>query len=492
MPLIWARSDPEFRLTHGKLFETAYPRKYLPHVTDAQKQSMSQNDVYKITSNVFEHPSLDLDSIFQYSRLTGLVSIEDKVSIQLFLKECQDDIKLLDTKIRDNISTIARLSCDLAEASARMVQKVSQVRLCEYLLSSPQNLPQDILEEIFLACLAAGEDLYPGQTCPSLQLSAVCHRWRTIALSMPTLWNGLHLSSPTVHQIKSAESWASRCYLPTLTLEFDKANYSTRSSVRLREFLDTLRGPSRSLRKIDVIGLEGTLGEVIKEFLVEREQLALEELVHRDSSKGLPSLPKSLPNLRRIYAQTPPLDWHQFPPPSQLTVLWLTSKVQCTMLVNILVNCHDLESLYIRIGEDGLQYSLESLISKDITVPKLKYLGLWDEYRAEEPPVDLLRRITFPSLRVVEYSVSQRRQDSLLWLGFIHALHSVRRLTFQFHDLLPPIDTFAHLLGHASSISELLISTTAPCMPMAFFSTATQRFRICLDRDNSPVFRSSS
>ncbi|TFK64482.1 hypothetical protein BDN72DRAFT_748517, partial [Pluteus cervinus] len=90
-------------------------------------------------------------------------------------------------------STIAQLSRDLTRVSARMVQKVSQVRLCEYLLSPLEHLPQDVLEQIFLACLATNDDPAPDPTYAPLQLAAVCHRWRTIALSMPSLWNNLYI-----------------------------------------------------------------------------------------------------------------------------------------------------------------------------------------------------------------------------------------------------------------------------------------------------------
>ncbi|TFK64481.1 hypothetical protein BDN72DRAFT_963198 [Pluteus cervinus] len=478
MSSIWAKGDPEVHLTFENLFETAYPQNYLPHLTDSRNLLITQDEADQITSSIFQHPALDLQSIFQDSRLSGLVpSKDDRTAIQTFLRECQDDIQLLDTKIKDAISTIAQLSRDLTQTSAQMVQKTSQVRLCEYLLSSHRILPQDVLEEVFLACLETNAgDPTPIPTCPPLQLAAVCHRWRTIALSMPTLWNGLHLTSASVSEVQLAKTWASRCYLPSLTLEFDKlGDIESESSAMLYGLLDTLQGASRSPRDIDLIGLGGPLGSMVQKFILERDQPALEELVLRDFDRALHSLPKASTSLRRIYTHKPPESWRTSPPPSQLTVLWLTSKIHCTTLVMFLANCPNLRSLYVDIREDGLRLAPEQLISRDIIVPGLTYLGLWDGYYDGEPPKDLLQGITFPSLRVVEYCVSKRSQDSTLWLGLIHALNSTHRLTLQFHDALPSLDSFTRMLEHAPNISELSISTNTRFMPDIIISLASMR-----------------
>ncbi|TFK64480.1 hypothetical protein BDN72DRAFT_963197 [Pluteus cervinus] len=469
MPSLWAKGDSQVGLHVGNLYETAYPRNYLPHMRDSWKPLMTRDEIDLVASNIFEHPYLDLDAIFQDFRLSGHIATKHTLPITALLQECQDDIKLLDVKIRDTISAIAKLSRYLAQTSARLVQKVSQVRLCRYLLSSPKHLPQDVLEEIFLASLATNDDPSPHPNCPPLQLAAICHRWRTITLSMPTLWNGLYLSSGTPSEIELAKLWASRSYLPTLTLEFDTGGLrvGVESSSMLDQLFDTLRGPSRSPRRIDLVGWKGHFRDVLTRFLLKRDHLVLDEFVHRDSSRtlwALPSLPRA-PSLRRVYTHLPPPIWRHSPPPSQLTVLWLTSKIHCDTLVIFLVKCPNLESLYVEISESGLQFSPKPVVSRDITIRQLKYFGLWNGYGSKLPE-DLLHRLTFPSLRVVEYcGLKRRTQDSTLWLGFSHALDPVQRLTLQFHDAIPSMDTITHLLERAPSITELSISTTDQFMP---------------------------
>ncbi|TFK64468.1 hypothetical protein BDN72DRAFT_881488 [Pluteus cervinus] len=461
MSTLWKRGEAQVGLNFGNLFEVAYPQNHLPHVTDWQKIQMTQAEVDHVATNLFEHPTLDLRSIFQVFRLSGLSS-NDSSHIQSFLEECQNDIKALDTTIKDTISKIAQLSRDLTEASARMVQKVSQVGLCEYLLSSPTHLPQDIIEQIFLACLTAGDDPAQDQQSVPLQLAAVCHRWRTIALSLPALWNGLSIDS--IGDIELAKIWARRCYLPSLTLDLDSIDPDVTAPAKLKELFAVLQGHSVLLRKIN-IKWGGALDGMTEKFIMEGNHPALEELVLRGEDWVLPSLPECSTSLRRIYSHLPPIAWHHSPPPSQLTVLWLTSTIHWNTLVVFLANCPNLESLYVHLDEEGLQLDPEPLVSQDIVLHQLSYFGLWDDCDETQPPDALLQGVTFPSLRIMEYCVCERLEgESTLWLGFIHALKPVRRLTLQFHEKLPSLDTFTRVLEHATSVTELSISTYADFM----------------------------
>ncbi|TFK70888.1 hypothetical protein BDN72DRAFT_958505 [Pluteus cervinus] len=455
MPGLWAKDDPKFSLTLRKLFDVAYPEEYLLHVTSSRKVLMTQEKVDEVVLNTFEHPSLDLNSIFQDFRLSGVLPTKDTIPIQSFLASCHRDIKRLDTKIKDTISTIAQLSCELTEASAHLVQSVSQVRLCEYLLSPPEHLPQDVLEQIFLACLATNKHPSPHPNRAPLQLAAVCHRWRTIALSMPLLWNGLYIS--TAGHVELAKTWVSRCYRPSLSLRLEDNDIS---SSDLEAVLGGLQSPALALRKIDVARLGGSRGDIMKNFIFERDHPDLDELVLRGSETALPSLPPSS-SLRRFYSHVPPDSWRHSPPPSQLTVLWLTTKIHYNTLVIFLAHCPILESLYVKLSGQGFRLDPEPQVSTDLTLSRLHYFGFWDSYDGEGPQEDLLRKFNFPSLRVVEYCHS--RKISTLWSGLIYALKSVHRLTLQLHRE-PSLGYLVHLLEHATSLRELSIHIEAPYM----------------------------
>ncbi|KAJ6592359.1 hypothetical protein B0H19DRAFT_886738, partial [Mycena capillaripes] len=51
-----------------------------------------------------------------------------------------------------------------------------------------QRLPVELLHEIFCACLPHAKYTPASKRLAPLLVSWVCSRWRSIALSIPTLW----------------------------------------------------------------------------------------------------------------------------------------------------------------------------------------------------------------------------------------------------------------------------------------------------------------
>ncbi|KAJ7653131.1 hypothetical protein DFH06DRAFT_1093353 [Mycena polygramma] len=67
------------------------------------------------------------------------------------------------------------------------------------LVSYPRRLPQDVVEQIFLACLPAQHSARVMSLAEApLLLCRICSAWRKIAIRMPRLWNHLHVSWPFV------------------------------------------------------------------------------------------------------------------------------------------------------------------------------------------------------------------------------------------------------------------------------------------------------
>ncbi|KAJ6514307.1 hypothetical protein C8R47DRAFT_940316, partial [Mycena vitilis] len=78
------------------------------------------------------------------------------------------------------------------------VLTVQRNRLHDYiephaaLISYPRRLPQDVVEEIFLACLPTHHNAVMSVTEAPLLLGRICSAWRSIALVAPRLWSSLH------------------------------------------------------------------------------------------------------------------------------------------------------------------------------------------------------------------------------------------------------------------------------------------------------------
>ncbi|KAJ7340874.1 hypothetical protein DFH08DRAFT_245881 [Mycena albidolilacea] len=64
------------------------------------------------------------------------------------------------------------------------------------LLSPARRLPQDVMEEIFVAALPSDRNAIMSSAESPLLLCHVCRTWRAIALSTPRLWGSLHVVVP--------------------------------------------------------------------------------------------------------------------------------------------------------------------------------------------------------------------------------------------------------------------------------------------------------
>ncbi|KAK6996911.1 hypothetical protein R3P38DRAFT_3370720 [Favolaschia claudopus] len=101
------------------------------------------------------------------------------------------------SQIRANIlpyeTELAKLNALIQRLSAPRDQVKDYVDSHRALISHPRRLPQDILAEIFLACLPTTHDAVMSPTEPPLLLGRICSRWRSIAFAFPRLWSSLHI-----------------------------------------------------------------------------------------------------------------------------------------------------------------------------------------------------------------------------------------------------------------------------------------------------------
>ncbi|KIY66044.1 hypothetical protein CYLTODRAFT_314043, partial [Cylindrobasidium torrendii FP15055 ss-10] len=94
------------------------------------------------------------------------------------LKEFISDVK---DEIQDMENAIQALKTQLDDGKRFLAAH-------EGLLCRALDLPNEILNEVFMLCLDE-HGCYPlyGR-CGPWSLSAVCRRWRQVAISMPKLW----------------------------------------------------------------------------------------------------------------------------------------------------------------------------------------------------------------------------------------------------------------------------------------------------------------
>ncbi|KAK7001467.1 hypothetical protein R3P38DRAFT_2649607 [Favolaschia claudopus] len=88
---------------------------------------------------------------------------------------------------------VARLDALIQDLCAQRERMKDYVDSHRALISHPRRLPQEILEEIFIACLPTAHNAVMSSTEPPLLLGRICSRWRSIAFALPRLWSSLHV-----------------------------------------------------------------------------------------------------------------------------------------------------------------------------------------------------------------------------------------------------------------------------------------------------------
>ncbi|KAL0566837.1 hypothetical protein V5O48_015160 [Marasmius crinis-equi] len=132
-------------------------------------------------------PDLQPDIETQLRSLQPIV-VHEVPKISQFLREAKADLDIYD-----------RIICDLEDKITKVRAKRDslQTYVARYssLLSPVRRLPSEIIQEIFaFASVGIGRagnmlGVYSQWESRAMRISAICHRWRTIALDTPELWS---------------------------------------------------------------------------------------------------------------------------------------------------------------------------------------------------------------------------------------------------------------------------------------------------------------
>ncbi|KAK6977586.1 hypothetical protein R3P38DRAFT_3123704 [Favolaschia claudopus] len=151
--------------------------------------------------NPSENAQMSPESPFQSHLYTNYIPTDPEISqIRAHLVPHEAELVHLDALIQDLCAQRVRVKAYLDSYKA--------------LISHPRRLPQDILEEIFLACLPTAHDAVMSLAEPPLLLGRICSRWRAIAFALPRLWSSLHIHVDYVkwneERIAAIDEWLKR------------------------------------------------------------------------------------------------------------------------------------------------------------------------------------------------------------------------------------------------------------------------------------------
>ncbi|KAJ7898507.1 hypothetical protein B0H13DRAFT_2031678 [Mycena leptocephala] len=89
---------------------------------------------------------------------------------------------------------LARLQSLIHDLTVQQDRVKAHIDSHRALMSYPRRLPQDVVEQIFLACLPTRHNSVMSVAEAPLLLGHICSAWRSIAFAMPRLWASLHIS----------------------------------------------------------------------------------------------------------------------------------------------------------------------------------------------------------------------------------------------------------------------------------------------------------
>ncbi|KAJ7062352.1 hypothetical protein C8F01DRAFT_128408 [Mycena amicta] len=134
---------------------------------------------------------------------TNYCPTDDEVhEINVLLAEPSEQLRQLDSKIDE-----------LRKAMEELV--VERNRVAEFvdahkaLISPMRRIPLDVLQEIFVACLATKRNCIMSASEAPILLGRICSSWRAISMLTPPLWASLHIVEPSP-QIFSVSVYVTR------------------------------------------------------------------------------------------------------------------------------------------------------------------------------------------------------------------------------------------------------------------------------------------
>ncbi|KAK6996923.1 hypothetical protein R3P38DRAFT_3068506 [Favolaschia claudopus] len=121
---------------------------------------------------------------------TNYCPLDDEVlEIRSLIAEPTRQLLVLDEEISQLQKSIEKLTDKRKTLSGYIEEHKA-------LISPIRRIPQDVLSEIFFACLPTHRNCVMTTSEAPLLLGRVCSSWRTLSLSTPRLWATLHITQP--------------------------------------------------------------------------------------------------------------------------------------------------------------------------------------------------------------------------------------------------------------------------------------------------------
>ncbi|KAF9462302.1 hypothetical protein BDZ94DRAFT_1261564 [Collybia nuda] len=387
----------------------------------------------------------------------------------------------------------------LNELTSKRNQLHAQIISHKNLIAPLRRIPQELLQEIFIHCLPTDHNAAMSCHEPPLLLGRVCSRWRSVALSTPRLWSGIHIvigSIPSQEGLESVdqipdvhaavEEWLGRSGGLPLSISLFQAPYTITNQEYVDNLISTLVQFSSRWRNMSLL-LSSQPPSLL--FSLSHQTFPLLERfsfhgVTADSPSPFPELaPLDIFRAPRIkstsshHLGTLPknMGW------SQLTFLSLES---CGYGEGRLTPSKAIEILHESPGLIHCEFNFisgwnspSSIDHEIVTMPSLVTLAIFEGTISLKPFFEHLR---LPVLASLEFAATPRRhphpddpeEPSICTL--LSRIDSLKELTLSSLNLTHT--TLVNCLQRASSITRLSVLNPQPADSWPFFIATLSPF----------------
>ncbi|KAJ7457440.1 hypothetical protein FB451DRAFT_1274898 [Mycena latifolia] len=180
--------------------------------------------------------------------------------IRVLLAEPMDELARIDAQIDEMKIAIRQLKTMRASLNA-------EIEAHRALISPMRRVPQDILLEIFFACLPPTHNALIDPLEAPMLFGRICASWRSVAYSTPNLWSSLHIPElpssnwistvpPDLEDelVKVVETWLDRSATCPLSISFCRPRNDALDLLGPAGTIDQLIKVSGRIRRLRIWG----------------------------------------------------------------------------------------------------------------------------------------------------------------------------------------------------------------------------------------------
>ncbi|KAJ7767259.1 hypothetical protein B0H16DRAFT_354357 [Mycena metata] len=396
-----------------------------------------------------------LESPFRHLLSTNTVPSDAECeAIRQFLSELKKNFVAVTQEI-------ARMQTVLSDLTDRCERLSESIDAHQAVVSLARRLPEDVLREIFLACLpSAGNPVMSSREAPML-LVQVCSNWRKIAFATPQLWSSLHVVVPNVARLRdlttAVDAWLARSGVLPLSITLAVSAACEPASDNVATMIDVLANFSQRWKRIKLTLSPRTILTPLTNLHASDVPL-LESIAFTSVGSGFWQnlvMPLDIPWRTINFLRTPSIRSASFaslggnflgltlPWPTLQSLSLTTGNIKdstsfhltTTMALVILRQCPNLKKCMLCITSDRNSVENDPKTQPPpLTLSHLKEFKVDNREHSQANAVFLFRSLRCPELKSFGYR-GPKYGGQLPFISMFSAIHTLERLTVDIKGL---------------------------------------------------------